>query len=400
MKLFVAIASEPVQPTANRISCDSGAEAILSTGTGALLQQPLNSVDFYYTEGVSRRAALSSWLKSIVEQTVTDHLQYIQGQKQMKKGSKQRVEEEEEDNEEETSDEFLLHQGIFALLTGKQIQRAAEMASQHGEYRLALLLSQLAASNSVAASRFHRELQMDIQRQLESWLDTQVIPPTTLSSPSPTQWRGTSLISTSLLKLYRLLTGDVDGVCDYLDWKRCLALHTWYPTSSAQGGGTIADILIAYETAVQQGLCTLPLPPYLESFSSSYAALCSVRSIPSIPCAPSPPLYLSTTTASRVAVTSNATLYTYNRSHEQEETQCWTKPCEPGSTWKEISCQRFYGTLSQYRSQPTGPQTSSSSLLSLTDVSFDTNYHLLKLFCDRYKSCCCCCCCCRTEHHH
>ncbi|XP_006032139.1 nuclear pore complex protein Nup98-Nup96 isoform X2 [Alligator sinensis] len=141
-------------------------------------------------------------------------------------------------------------EAVFSYLTGKRISEACRLAQQSGDYRLALLLSQLVGSQEV------REL---LTMQLVDWHRLQA----------------DCFIQEERLRIFALLAGKPVwqlserksiNVCSQLDWKRCIAIHLWYllpPTAS------ISKALGMYEAAFQNTLesekyACCPLPPYLE----------------------------------------------------------------------------------------------------------------------------------------
>uniref|UniRef100_A0A7M4FMH4 Nuclear pore complex protein Nup98-Nup96 n=1 Tax=Crocodylus porosus TaxID=8502 RepID=A0A7M4FMH4_CROPO len=141
-------------------------------------------------------------------------------------------------------------EAVFSYLTGKRISKACRLAQESGDYRLALLLSQLAGSQEV------REL---LTMQLVDWHRLQA----------------DCFIQEERLRIFALLAGKPVwqlserksiNVCSQLDWKRCIAIHLWYllpPTAS------ISKALGMYEAAFQNTLesekyACCPLPPYLE----------------------------------------------------------------------------------------------------------------------------------------
>ncbi|XP_023394777.1 nuclear pore complex protein Nup98-Nup96 isoform X4 [Loxodonta africana] len=141
-------------------------------------------------------------------------------------------------------------EAVFSYLTGKRISEACCLAQQSGDHRLALLLSQLAGSQSV------REL---LTMQLVDWH----------------QLQADCFIQDERLRIFALLAGKPVwqlseqkqiNVCSHLDWKRSLAVHLWYllpPTAS------ISKALSMYEEAFQNTsegdryACS-PLPSYVE----------------------------------------------------------------------------------------------------------------------------------------
>ncbi|XP_077448682.1 nuclear pore complex protein Nup98-Nup96 isoform X1 [Stigmatopora argus] len=140
-------------------------------------------------------------------------------------------------------------QAVFSYLTGNRITEACSLAQKEGDHRLALMLSQ------AAASQYSRDL---LALQLADWNRMQT----------------DTHLTEERLRIFTLLAGkpvwqtsdSIVNTCLQLDWKRCVAVHLWFmlpPTAS------VADALAKYQDAFQ-GSCDTskyacaPLPPYME----------------------------------------------------------------------------------------------------------------------------------------
>ena len=116
---------------------------------------------------------------------------------------------------------------VFVLLSARKVDEACDVAVAAGNADLALLLS-------VAGE--HTSLAQDMQAQVE-WLER--------SERADLVHEGTDVEAIKLLHIYRLLSGDIDGLLGamkrnfeidparvpggkLLDWKRTLALYLWY----------------------------------------------------------------------------------------------------------------------------------------------------------------------------
>ncbi len=172
-----------------------------------------------YPENIARRMGLNHWLKSVTKDKVELEVGFA--------GSSL--------------------DALFSRLTGKQVYEAAKLALEEKDYKLATLVSQ---------STSYTSFSQDILAQLSIWQESGAL----------------SLISDKRLKIYKLLSGDVNTTVKYctscdllyyrgLDWKRCFSLHFWYGT---QSNATIDSILTQYEKSSKANYCTPPLAPYLE----------------------------------------------------------------------------------------------------------------------------------------
>lgn len=130
-------------------------------------------------------------------------------------------------------------QNIFVLLTGRQLDAAAQLAVSRGDVRLAVLLSQ------AGGSTLNR---LDVARQLDLWRINRL---------------DFSFIEKSRLRLYELIAGNIHGALFdvSLDWRRFLGLLMWYqlpPDSS------MPIIFETYKHLLDKGRAPYPLPLYID----------------------------------------------------------------------------------------------------------------------------------------
>ncbi|GJE85205.1 Nup96 domain-containing protein [Phanerochaete sordida] len=179
-----------------------------------------------------RRIAFSRWLQMAVASAVETDVQ-------------------------ETSGEYSWAQAVFALLTGYQVEKAVDIATEAGNVKLATLLAQ--ADGDV-------EFKEDLKAQLALWREERI----------------DVHIDESVRKVYALLAGVVDvlegskGVglercadvhlAKGLDWKRAFGLHLWYNQSM---DAPISSAFEAYDRARKEDPQNVaaPLPWYRESAS-------------------------------------------------------------------------------------------------------------------------------------
>ncbi|XP_060070181.1 nuclear pore complex protein Nup98-Nup96-like isoform X2 [Ylistrum balloti] len=141
---------------------------------------------------------------------------------------------------------------VLAYLSGNQISEACSLAQASSDHRLALTLAQ------AAGSHIPRQL---VESMLNEWIELEAC----------------SYLDPVHQKIYALMAGrlvwptpeSTVNTCEYMDWKRALALHLWYlcPPSSP-----IQQALEEYENGFQGATtygryCNPPLPPYLEMTS-------------------------------------------------------------------------------------------------------------------------------------
>ncbi|WFD25302.1 hypothetical protein MNAN1_000271 [Malassezia nana] len=139
---------------------------------------------------------------------------------------------------------------VFALLSGHQVEEAAEAAMDAGQVRLATLVAQAGGS---------LEMRADLQEQLAVWRTEGV----------------DADVDMAVLRVYELLAGNVThakvgdargrpkqtlAMAAGLDWRRALGLHVWYGTAWE---APLSASVRSYEAAWREGDHTAaPLPPY------------------------------------------------------------------------------------------------------------------------------------------
>ncbi|OWF51062.1 Nuclear pore complex protein Nup98-Nup96 [Mizuhopecten yessoensis] len=141
---------------------------------------------------------------------------------------------------------------VLAHLSGNQISEACSLAQVSSDHRLALILAQ------AAGSHLPRQL---VEGMLNEWMELEAC----------------SYLDPVREKIYSLMAGrlvwptpeSTVNTCEYMDWKRALALHLWFlcPPSSP-----IQQALDEYDNGFQGATtygryCNPPLPPYLEMTS-------------------------------------------------------------------------------------------------------------------------------------
>ncbi|WFD18276.1 hypothetical protein MCAP1_000475 [Malassezia caprae] len=172
-----------------------------------------------------RKAALSAWLERAVASSV-------QAEVRAHTAASRRTEQ------------------VFALLSGHQVEEAAEAAMESGQVRLATLVAQAGGS---------LEMRADLQEQLSVWRSEGV----------------DAEVDTSVRRVYELLAGNVTqaqvsdargrpkqtlAMAAGLDWRRALGLHVWYGTAWE---APLVASLRSYEAAWRESDSTAaPLPPY------------------------------------------------------------------------------------------------------------------------------------------
>ncbi|RCV46332.1 hypothetical protein SETIT_9G523200v2 [Setaria italica] len=128
---------------------------------------------------------------------------------------------------------------ILLLLTGRQLDSAAEVAASRGDVRLAILLSQAGGSMSNRS---------DLSQQLDLW-----------------KMNGLDFnyIEEDRLKVYELLAGNIQAAFldSPIDWKRYLGLIMWYQLQP----DTSLDIIIhSYHHLLTEGKVPYPVPVYID----------------------------------------------------------------------------------------------------------------------------------------
>ncbi|XP_015778613.1 PREDICTED: nuclear pore complex protein Nup98-Nup96-like, partial [Acropora digitifera] len=153
---------------------------------------------------------------------------------------------------------------IFSYLTGKQIRKACQVAQQHNDFRLSLLLSQ-ATGNSLPRNLCYKQLDEWQKLKADMFFNEERIKIYALLAGAMV-WPLSRDFARSLSRdESQVMPRDVN-VCEGLDWKRVLAVHLWYqcsPTCSIQ------DALSAYEIAFKGSsrggkYGAPPHPPFIE----------------------------------------------------------------------------------------------------------------------------------------
>jgi nuclear pore complex protein Nup98-Nup96 len=149
---------------------------------------------------------------------------------------------------------------LFLLMTGHQLERAAQLAFDVGDFNLSLLLPQAGGD---------ADFRNDIEQLLEAWTDQHL----------------DAHIDMSYRKVYALLQGIVDhlpgskstdvielsqdvNISEGLDWKRVFGLHLWFANSLEE---PTRDALSSYfETSESNPeYASPPLPWYIEDRSAN-----------------------------------------------------------------------------------------------------------------------------------
>ncbi|TFK73374.1 hypothetical protein BDN72DRAFT_814625 [Pluteus cervinus] len=152
---------------------------------------------------------------------------------------------------------------VFTLLTGNQVTRACEKATDAGYIKLATLVAQ------AGGDEFFQE---DIRSQLEVWHQEGLSGAVTQGTFGQ---KTKAFVSDDVRRIYALLGGSfLDGeeettleVLSSLDWKRVFAVCLWYG-HSGQIDKSVRDVFSAYEnlfTRDTTGKVARPLPWYAES---------------------------------------------------------------------------------------------------------------------------------------
>ncbi|XP_024021864.1 nuclear pore complex protein NUP96 isoform X2 [Morus notabilis] len=160
-----------------------------------------------------RRAEFSYWLQESVCGRVQDDISSLN----------------------ETS--YLQH--IFLLLTGRQLDSAAELAVSKSDVRLACLLSQ------AGGSMVNRS---DVAKQLDLW---------------KVNGLDFSFIEKDRIRLYNLLAGNIHGALYDLeiDWKRFLGLLMWYKLPPQ---ASLPTVFRTYQNLLGDGRAPCPVPVYVD----------------------------------------------------------------------------------------------------------------------------------------
>ncbi|XP_033744102.1 nuclear pore complex protein Nup98-Nup96-like [Pecten maximus] len=144
---------------------------------------------------------------------------------------------------------------VLAHLSGNQISEACSLAQSSSDHRLALTLAQ------AAGSHIPRQL---VESMLNEWIELEA-------------QKRVGYLDPVRQKIYSLMAGrlvwptpeSTVNSCEYMDWKRALALHLWYlcpPSCPIQQA--LEEYDNGFHGATTYGrYCNPPLPPYLEQSS-------------------------------------------------------------------------------------------------------------------------------------
>ncbi|XP_069129368.1 nuclear pore complex protein Nup98-Nup96-like isoform X2 [Argopecten irradians] len=187
--------------------------------------QDLDDIEDCYDYHHDRREALSQWLmhtsKEVIKKEISD----------AKYKNKNHL------------------PAVLAHLSGNQIAEACSLAQASSDHRLALSLAQAAGSHTP------RQL---VESMLNEWIELEAC----------------EYLDPMRQKIYSLMAGrlvwptpdSTVNTCEYMDWKRALALHLWFlcPPCCA-----IQQALEEYDNGflgvtTYGRYCNPPLPPYLE----------------------------------------------------------------------------------------------------------------------------------------
>jgi hypothetical protein len=131
---------------------------------------------------------------------------------------------------------------IFQYLTTKKVSEAVEVALQNKDYRFAALVSQAASNNAL----------------FKKSIETQVV-----------QWKNMKslqAINKYRQYVYHVLSGEIEGGANEVDWKRGLALYFWYGRDVSMKYDKMDNLQLAlrlYEDAFQKKNARPPIPNYL-----------------------------------------------------------------------------------------------------------------------------------------
>lgn len=132
---------------------------------------------------------------------------------------------------------------ILCHLTGYQIPEAVNLAIQHQDYYLAMLLSRTTSLDAKKSA---------IRSQIQTWKQQGILPNLDIDRTA----------------IYELLSGDVEETRNHLnrksiscDWRRNLALFLWYSEKSSTHS-EVFESLRLYQKAFENGRASFPHPPY------------------------------------------------------------------------------------------------------------------------------------------
>lgn len=161
----------------------------------------------------------------------------------------------EKDLNEHSIGEFGWAKAVFALLTGYQVEKAVDSATDAGNVKLATLLAQTGGDS---------EFKQDLKDQLKLWREQRI----------------DAHIDDHVRKVYAVLAGIVDvlegskgdafercpdvHISKGLDWKRVFGLHLWF---NQPLDAPISEVFEAYDRSRKEDPQSVaqPLPWYRES---------------------------------------------------------------------------------------------------------------------------------------
>jgi len=166
----------------------------------------------HHVENMNRKMMVSDWLKGAVQAEVQQDVAAAEA-----RGNASQV--------------------IIALLSGWQVEKACMYAARTKNFRLSMLLA-LLGSNGVGGLPV--DSRKDIVKQILVWKQQKFINADGTATPQ-------SLINTDMLRIYYLLSGQVELISHGLDWKRVFGLHLWYKSFSEN---TLKEVVQSYEAKV------------------------------------------------------------------------------------------------------------------------------------------------------
>jgi len=131
---------------------------------------------------------------------------------------------------------------IFQLLTTKKISEAVEVALQSKDFRFAALVSQAASGNAL--------FKKNIESQIIQWNNMKAF----------------DAINPFRQYIYLILSGEIKGGANLVDWKRGLALYFWYGRDASMKYDKFDTLQLAlslYEIACKKREARPPYPNYI-----------------------------------------------------------------------------------------------------------------------------------------
>jgi hypothetical protein len=131
---------------------------------------------------------------------------------------------------------------IFQLLTTKKISEAVDVALQNKDFRFAALVSQAASGNAL--------FKKNIESQVIQWNNMKAF----------------DAVNSFRQYIYHVLSGEIKGGANLVDWKRGLALYFWYGRDASMKYDKFDTLQLAlslYDTACKKHEARRPYPNYL-----------------------------------------------------------------------------------------------------------------------------------------